>query len=306
MFDSCVTERINSWDWIQTPLLIHGASITSVWALAVQSRHYSVTALCALNHFWTSVTVVCGVATLLQDVPPRHGAAPAFTRCSFRVAERAGHGRLLPVSFPLPGKKNLFQNAILPISTPLICRVAPWGDIMRVGVAFSSPVRGLEPSIPSVPVTGQDPSHLLAVWAVWHPCTWGATALASWQPLKPLGSLSALSLHVSWAYGPFLLAGEPGGHLGLADLCLHRQISTDSCPGLREGSGWEPGKGDSPAAWVRVTRRSAALCPHKQLPTSLVPLLQPGMTPPALCQGAAGGSPVVLAGFFPVWPSPHH
>lgn len=106
MFDSCVTERINSWDWIQTPLLIHGASITSVWALAVQSRHYSVTALCALNHFWTSVTVVCGVATLLQDVPPRHGAAPAFTRCSFRVAERAGHGRLLPVSFPLPGKKK--------------------------------------------------------------------------------------------------------------------------------------------------------------------------------------------------------
>lgn len=35
--------------------------------------------------------------TLLPDVPPRDGAAPAFTQCSISVAERAGHGRLLLV-----------------------------------------------------------------------------------------------------------------------------------------------------------------------------------------------------------------
>lgn len=35
-------------------------------------------------------------------------------------------------------------------------------------------------------------------------------------------------------------------------------------------------------------------------------LLQPGMTPPALCQGAAGSSPAVHSGFLPVRPAPHH
>lgn len=105
----------------------------------------------------------------------------------------------------------------------------------------------------------------------------------SWQSKQPgcpgsgcysTGNLwSSLASYMLWA--------------SITDLCLHQESSTDSWPGLREGSGWEPGKGDHRAARVCVTWHSAALCPHKQLPMVLEPMSQPGMTPPAPCQETA-------------------
>jgi len=140
---------------------------------------------------------------------------------------------------------------------------------MRVGVAFSSPVRRIEPSVlPALLQAGEDPSP--------PPGSPSSTA-ALYSGCYSIGLLAASEAPwlIKSSEPPWVpcirsppACGAARWHLGLTNLCLHQQISTYPCPGLREGSGWQPGEGDSPAAMVCVARRSAALCPHEQFPMS--------------------------------------